>query len=128
MEGCCERVGCHERPSLWPGKSTPVGEAAWLLRERAIRPGVLGIISKLTIPCLRLDKSTGGLIEVIFTKASPSDGSQDLFLSMKIIVGSLAGRWQWGVGWVERSEFLRGVPMMSSSGCHSKPPAPWSRV
>lgn len=59
---------------------------------------VSSILLALTTPCWRLDKSTKGLIEGIVTKASPSfDGSQDLFLSMKITVGSLAGRWQcWG--------------------------------
>ena len=37
------RAGCHERPSLWPGKGTPIAD--WLPRERAIRPGVLYIVS-----------------------------------------------------------------------------------
>lgn len=90
---------------------------------------VSSVLLALTILCLRLDKSTKGLIEGIFTKASPSfDGSQDLFLSMKITVGSLAGRRQWGWGVGREIRIPKGVLMTSSSGSHSKRPAPLSRV
>ena len=92
-------VGCHKGPNLCSQISIPIREASWPPRGRgcvcvrAIHPGVLSIISKLTIPGMRLDKSTQGLTEVIFTKASHSfEGSRDLFLCMKITVRSLAGR------------------------------------
>lgn len=128
VECCSERVGCHWDLVCGQEGALPLQKPTGC-HGREPFAQVSSVLLALTILCLKLDKSTKGLIEGIFTKASPSfDGSQDLFLSMKITVGSLAGRQQlWG--WVGREiRIPKGVLMTSSSGCHSKHPAPLSRV
>lgn len=92
-----------------PENSIPIGEVSWPPQRGAIHLDVLSLINKLPIPCLSLDASPKGLIEVVFTKEIV------IYLRVPRSISVHEDNWgvsDWEVG--KRSEF----PRESSGSLH----------